>query len=247
MDDNLDLILRLLLAVLAGSALGFEREVRNHAAGVRTHALVALGSALFTVAGAYGFEDILKGPNIDPARVAAQVASGIGFIGAGAIIRNGGSVRGLSTAATLWLGAALGLAAGAGLYVVVVAATVLILAVLVGLLVLERFATRVAPTSGVLEVRYVRGHGTLGPLMRALQDANVRITGFRVDDDDERALAPGARVVTVRATLRDASDAQRIAEEIGSRPEVEVVDWIPSARLDRRSPAGVAADMLLSP
>src|SRR3954452_19188081 len=76
-DGTVDLLLRLVVASAAGATLGFEREVRNHAAGIRTHALVALGSALFTVAGAYGFHDVLRAPSVDPARVAAQVASGI--------------------------------------------------------------------------------------------------------------------------------------------------------------------------
>src|SRR5947209_16104021 len=90
--------------------------MRAHAAGVRTHALVAVGAALFTVAGAYGFADVPHGSNVDPARIAAQVASGVGFLGAGAILRQGIGVRGLTTAATLWLAAALGLASGAGAY-----------------------------------------------------------------------------------------------------------------------------------
>src|SRR4051794_19328987 len=108
------LSLRLGVAALAGLTLGFERELRARAAGLRTHALVAVGAALFTIAGAYGFADIPRGPNVDPARIAAQVASGIGFLGAGAILRQGYGVRGLTTAATLWLAAAIGGAAGAG-------------------------------------------------------------------------------------------------------------------------------------
>ena len=103
MDGTADLMLRLVVASAAGATLGFEREVRNHAAGIRTHALVALGSALFTIAGAYGFGDLLRAPSIDPARVAAQVASGIGFIGAGAIIRNGLAHRVVSAKASHFL------------------------------------------------------------------------------------------------------------------------------------------------
>jgi putative Mg2+ transporter-C (MgtC) family protein len=224
-DGTADLILRLVVACAAGATLGFEREVRNHAAGIRTHALVALGSALFTIAGAYGFEDLARAPSIDPARVAAQVASGIGFIGAGAIIRNGLAVRGLSTAATLWLGAALGLAAGAGLFSVVAAATVLILAILVGLQLLEGLAARLSPAQGMLEVRYARGHGTLGPLMRSLESANAHIVGLQVDDDDATAREPGVRVVSVRMTLDDKGQLERIARSLQARPEVEQVDW----------------------
>src|SRR3954469_11352931 len=108
------LIVRLLLAAVLGALVGIERESAARGAGIRTHAVVALGAALFTIAGAYGFTDVNRGGNIDPTRIAAQVAAGVGFIGAGAILRNGSSVRGITTAATVWLAAAIGVAAGAG-------------------------------------------------------------------------------------------------------------------------------------
>src|SRR4051812_20551892 len=104
---------RLLVAALLGGLIGLERETAARGAGARTHALVALGSALFTIAGAYGFADAGSGPR-DPSRIAAQVAAGVGFIGAGAVIRNGSSVSGVTTAATVWLAAAVGLAAAGG-------------------------------------------------------------------------------------------------------------------------------------
>jgi putative Mg2+ transporter-C (MgtC) family protein len=103
-----------------GAAIGFEREIRDREAGIRTHLLVSLGSALFTVVSAYGFHEFLaNGGSVvraDPARIAAQIVTGIGFLGAGAIIREGLSVRGLTTAATLWVVAAIGMACGAGYY-----------------------------------------------------------------------------------------------------------------------------------
>src|SRR5207253_1246753 len=110
-------LLRLFLAALLGSAVGLERELRDREAGLRTHLLVSLGSALFTVVSAYGFHDFLVrgGTEVrtDPTRIAAQIVTGIGFLGAGAIIRQGLSVRGLTTAATLWVVAAIGMAVGA--------------------------------------------------------------------------------------------------------------------------------------
>lgn len=133
MDTDLDLVLRLFIAGGLGVVVGFERELRGRDPGVRTHALVALGAALFTIAGAYGFEDVARSTNVDPARLAAQVATGIGFIGAGAIIRSGLSVRGLTTASTLWMSAALGVAAGAGVYVPAIAATAVAVVILVGI------------------------------------------------------------------------------------------------------------------
>ncbi len=99
--DQWELILRLAGRAFLAAAIGLEREVRNQPAGLRAHALVAVAAALFTLAGAYGFGDIHKGSNVDPARVAAQVVTGIGLVGAGCIITHGMSVRGLTTAATL--------------------------------------------------------------------------------------------------------------------------------------------------
>src|SRR6476661_1929523 len=116
-------LLRLALAGVLGGLIGLERELREREAGLRTHLLVAVGAALFTIAGAYGFGSI----RTDPTRVAAQIVTGIGFLGAGAIIRQGFSVRGLTTAATLWVVAAVGLVAGAGYYSGAVITTAVVL------------------------------------------------------------------------------------------------------------------------
>jgi len=116
--------------------LGFERELHEREAGLRTHLMVAIGAALFTIVSAYGFDDVLgsSGPSVlvrlDPSRVAAQVVTGIGFLGAGAIIRQGIGVRGLTTAASLWVAAAIGMAAGAGYWAGAVIATAIGLFVL---------------------------------------------------------------------------------------------------------------------
>src|SRR4051795_10375895 len=120
-------LLRLLIAALLGGAIGFERELRERQAGLRTHLVVSVGSALFTLVSAYGFNEFLTSGGAlvrtDPTRIAAQIVSGIGFLGAGAIIRQGLSVRGLTTAATLWLVAGIGMACGAGFYSAAVIAT----------------------------------------------------------------------------------------------------------------------------
>jgi putative Mg2+ transporter-C (MgtC) family protein len=128
---QLDLALRLVVAAALGLAVGFEREIHGHPAGLRTHMLVALGSGLFTVLSAYGFRDVAGTvPNtasIDPTRIAAQIVSGIGFLGAGAILKDGIVIRGLTTAASLWATSAVGMAAGAGEYIIAVVATATIL------------------------------------------------------------------------------------------------------------------------
>ncbi|MGH7857057.1 MAG: MgtC/SapB family protein, partial [Candidatus Binatia bacterium] len=112
-----DVALRLVVAAAAGMAIGIEREMREQAAGLRTHMLVAVGSCLFTLASVYGFSTFADpGARLDPSRVAAQIVTGIGFLGAGAIIREGRGVRGLTTAASLWIVAAIGMAVGVGMY-----------------------------------------------------------------------------------------------------------------------------------
>jgi putative Mg2+ transporter-C (MgtC) family protein len=127
------MILRLVVAAVLGSLVGLERERLEWAAGMRTHALVSLGSALFMVVSIFGFDDVLNERHVilDPSRVAAQVASGIGFIGAGTIILRREIVKGLTTAASIWAVAAVGLAVGGGMFVAGVAATLLALALLV--------------------------------------------------------------------------------------------------------------------
>jgi putative Mg2+ transporter-C (MgtC) family protein len=123
---ELEMALRLLLAAALGAAIGYQRERAQKAAGLRTHVLIAAGAALFTIVSTYGF-----GIEADPSRVAAGVVAGIGFIGAGAIIRReGGIVEGLTTAATIWAVAAIGLAAGAGLYIISVVTTAVVTIVL---------------------------------------------------------------------------------------------------------------------
>ena len=126
MGIGVELALRLLLAAALGAAIGYQRERAKKPAGLRTHVLISIGAALFTIASIYGF-----GGTEDTARVAAGVVAGIGFLGAGAIIRDGeGIVAGLTTAATIWAVAGIGLAAGAGLYVVSAVATALVLVIL---------------------------------------------------------------------------------------------------------------------
>src|SRR2546429_8291018 len=131
------ILLRLGLALVLGTVVGFERESREHAAGMRTNALVSLGSCLFTIISAFGFMDLLGIAHVqlDPTRIASYVVAGIGFLGAGSIFLQpqANKVKGLTTAATIWLLAAIGMACGAGVLVVAVVATLMGLVVLVGL------------------------------------------------------------------------------------------------------------------
>lgn len=133
-----DVLLRLAVATVLGAIVGLERERAEQAAGLRTHALVSLGAALFMIVSTYGFSSVL-GTHVvlDPSRVAAQVASGIGFLGAGTIILRRQIVRGLTTAASIWTVAAIGLATGCGMYVAAASATLFVLIVLAAMRPLE--------------------------------------------------------------------------------------------------------------
>ena len=126
LNQQLELVARLAIALALGAAIGFEREMDRQPAGFRTHALVALGAALFTIISAYGF----SGTVVDPTRIAAQIVTGIGFVGAGTILHHRGSIRGLTTAASLWSAAAVGMAAGAGMLIMAGVGTALIVIVL---------------------------------------------------------------------------------------------------------------------
>jgi putative Mg2+ transporter-C (MgtC) family protein len=131
----LEVVIRLVVAAVLGSLIGLERERLDRGAGLRTHALVATASALIIIVSAYGFSGVLQEGRIvlDPSRVAAQVVSGIGFLGAGTIILRKNANRGLTTAASVWAVAGIGLAAGAGLYVAAAATTAILLAILLAL------------------------------------------------------------------------------------------------------------------
>ncbi|USI73574.1 MgtC/SapB family protein [Sphingomonas morindae] len=153
MISNTDIAIRLLASALLGSLIGFERERLLWAAGVRTHMLVSVGSALLIIVSAYGFTNATQMPHVvlDPSRVAAQVVSGIGFLGAGSILLRGQAVKGLTTAASIWSVAAIGLASGAGLYFAAGLATAIILLILVGIKPLEE-AYRARVQSAVVKV-----------------------------------------------------------------------------------------------
>jgi putative Mg2+ transporter-C (MgtC) family protein len=214
--DGLDALARLGLAAICGLLIGLERQLNQHEAGMRTHVLVALGAALFTIAGAYGFGDIDQASTVDPARVAAQVASGVGFIGAGSIIRQGPSIRGLTSAATLWLTGALGVAAGAGAPFATAIATAFVLLTLVGLGVVKPWVDAWSLQSVTLEVEYEQGKGTMAPILEALEQRKLKLEHLKIRDDSEKAIRQLFMTVTGRrlATLDDLAEQIRAMEEV---------------------------------
>ena len=215
-DDNL---FRLGLAAVLGGAIGFERELREREAGLRTHLLVCVGSALFTIISAYGFHDFLtSGDQVvrtDPTRIAAQVVTGIGFLGAGAIIRQGLSIRGLTTAATLWVSAAIGMAAGAGYYPGAIIGTVITLVALWPLRIgAYQVMERIRPEERSIVVD-LRPETKLTELFESLERENAHVERFQLEDVRDR------RVVTL--TLDTPSE--RLVARLGDLEFVQGVQW----------------------
>ena len=171
-------MLRLLVALILGAVVGLERERQERAAGLRTVTMVSLGSCLFTIVGAYGF------PNTDPSRVAAQIVTGIGFLGAGAIIRQGLSVRGLTTAATIWAVAAIGMASGTAQYFIACFTTLLILSVLMVLKPIEkRFFKR--PNEALVSLILPRAEGEIERVRAALRPIGAFPMSLRIHELNE--------------------------------------------------------------
>jgi putative Mg2+ transporter-C (MgtC) family protein len=215
-DDNLA---RLTLAAALGGAIGFERELRDREAGLRTHLLVCLGSALFTIVSAYGFREFLaSGDQViraDPTRIAAQIETGIGFLGAGAIIRQGLSVRGLTTAATLWVAAAIGIAAGAGYYSGAVLGTVVTIFALWPLRIAAHWVfERLRPEERTIVVD-LRPDTSATQLLEVLERDHVRVDHFHLEDELDR------RIVTL--TLDTPSE--KLVGRIADLDFVQGVEW----------------------
>jgi putative Mg2+ transporter-C (MgtC) family protein len=212
---DLDLVLRLMLAAGLGSLIGVERERLAWTAGLRTHMLVSVGACLCMIVSAYGFNAVL-GPHVilDPSRVAAQVVSGVGFLGAGSIILRNEVVKGLTTAASLWAVAAVGLAVGGGLYLAAVAATVIILVILAGLKPIEE-RMRGGREPVALHMTVQRGAVASGLLKQVL--------GWRAE-----------RVRQVVVQSDEGSDTDQVALTLAAQPPRDVEEMI---RLLSQAPA----------
>jgi putative Mg2+ transporter-C (MgtC) family protein len=216
-------LLRIAIAAALGGAVGLEREFREREAGFRTHMLVSVGSALFTIASAYGFRDFLvHGGSVvraDPTRIAAQIVTGIGFLGAGAILRQGLSIRGLTTAATLWVVAAIGLTTGAGYYSAAVITTLVVLFSLWPLriaahVVLSRFR---AETNRLI-VQLPAGESP-GPLIAALERLGAQLHTLEISHEADR------RTVLLDVGLPPGADAPAIVARLSDLEHVLEVRW----------------------
>ena len=204
MIGNLEILSRLLMAALLGSVIGFERERLNWAAGLRTHMLVCVGASLMMMVSAFGFADALTQKNVvlDPSRVAAQVVSGIGFLGAGSILLRGEVVRGLTTAASLWSVAGIGLAVGGGMYTAAFGATIIILIILAGVKPLERRFISVKQQRNI-QLLAERGSVSLDSLHRALGMGSIRVKQFIVQQSEDDPELDDVQIALSRASSNE--------------------------------------------
>jgi putative Mg2+ transporter-C (MgtC) family protein len=220
----LELAGRLLVAAVLTGLIGLERELRERAAGLRTHMLVGVGSALFTIVSAYAWTDFVfsreGGTLFDPTRIAAQIVTGIGFLGAGAIIRQGLSVRGLTTAAGLWVVAAIGMAAGAGYYSAALIATAL---VLIGLGPARWFEgssvlRRLRSDGRALEVDLKPEH-PIGHVLDALEERRARVNRVELEDDEDR------RRLRLEVDMPVGPASTVVVDDLSRLDEVLAVRW----------------------
>ena len=172
---QLEYLLRIVIAAALGMIIGSERKNRNKSAGVRTHAIVALGAALMMVVSKYGFEDVAKG---DAARLAAQVVSGVGFLGAGVIFVRNNLVNGLTTAAGMWTTAGVGLAMGAGMYVIGISSAVLIIITQFIMHKISYFAN--VASGGLIHMTIVKKSGAVEAMEEFLTKQHVEILGVKI-------------------------------------------------------------------
>ena len=222
-----EVVARLLATVVLCGLIGLERETRDQAAGFRTHILLGLGAALFTLVSAYGFPEFSRaalesggrGVQFDPTRIAAQVVTGVGFLGAGAIIRRGLDVRGLTTAASLWAAAAIGLASGAGFYFGAAATTAVVLIALyllrgVRIYVVSRFRNSFA----VLGVHFADAGAEISKVVEIVEDRGVTIRSTDTVIEDERAS------YEIQLRIPPGRHVQELLGEISALPSVRRVE-----------------------
>lgn len=220
-----ELILRIAVAGALGGLVGLEREFSDQPAGFRTHILVSFGSALFTMAGAYGVADFFEGDgaNIryDPTRIAAQVVTGIGFLGAGAILRQGVTVRGLTTAASLWVTAAIGLAVGLGYIEGALAVSVGTIIVLYALKQIGRLVFPRWKRGSVRMQIEMASEMRLSDLAEKIEASGATVEGLKIATEGEE------RHLAARLHLPPGLSPDRLADEISVVPGVTSVDWQP--------------------
>ncbi|MGH2751138.1 MAG: MgtC/SapB family protein [Actinomycetota bacterium] len=217
-----ELGLRLFGAALLGGLIGFEREYSDQPAGFRTHILVTLGATLFTMAGAYGTAAFVDAGVVrfDPTRVAAQVVTGIGFLGAGAILRQGINIRGLTTAASIWVTASIGVAVALGFWAAAVMATGIALGSLLFLRSMERLVLRSLRKNVFKVVLDLQRAGNLSDVHRVFDRYRVHIRSMKTVGE------PGEdRQMVSSLELPEGLSIEELADALGRIEDVTSVDW----------------------
>jgi putative Mg2+ transporter-C (MgtC) family protein len=215
-----DVLTRLLLASLFGALIGIERERKDWAAGLRTHMMVCLGACLIIMVSAFGFSDILgnKNINLDPSRIAAQVVSGIGFLGAGIIFSKEGIIRGLTTASGLWTVAGIGLATGSGMYIAAVFTTAIALFILWGLKPLEeRLFKKYRHMSLKIFTNNTIDHALF--LKNLLTNENLKIQNFNVEKNDSQF------IFNLKLENFPINKMDALLANLEKQPEVKEIYW----------------------
>jgi putative Mg2+ transporter-C (MgtC) family protein len=234
--SNVEIIFRLLLSALIGGLIGMEREANNRPAGLRTHVLVTLGSSLIMLLSMYGFAGLgPSGEGGDPARLAAQVVSGIGFLGAGTILRTENKVSGLTTAASLWVCGGIGLALGGGYYVGGIATAGIVFFTLRSLGLVEKKVFR--KSYRVLIVQFMDRPGLIGDVGHVLGNYNVLIKDIRILQEDEQEEVPTSTKVEIYFTVKIPGKlpSKRFFDDLLSIPDIIFVRWEDGKK---RYPAG---------
>ena len=231
-DRQWELLLPVALALVLSTLIGLEREAGAKSAGLRTHVLVGVGAAVFMLISKYGFADLLDQDHIglDPSRVAAQIVSGIGFIGAGLIFVRQDAVRGLTTAATIWVVAAVGSAAGAGLPALAVGATATHFVVTRGLQPLARATRRRRRHPPILRLRYTDGLGVLRGVLERCTAAGFAVS--RVAVHRETVSDDGVRVAALTLRLEGRGDLNGLAAELAELDGVRSAETGPERAID---------------
>ncbi|SNZ17761.1 putative Mg2+ transporter-C (MgtC) family protein [Terribacillus aidingensis] len=225
-DQSLTVMMKIIIAVFLSGAIGMERGMGNHHAGLRTHILVGVGSCLMMILSLYGFTAFSEEHGyvqFDPARIPSYVISGIGFLGAGTIIVNGSTVKGLTTAASVWTVAGLGLVIGAGMYMEAVFTTVLILLILIFLNNFEKmFLANKKQKAYQLEIELDRDE-TVTPIMEVLESHHLALADMKMKKQHD-----GRKMLYVELETRQALNEMKLFEELTNIPNIRTVSTVKS-------------------